>query len=158
MHAPPLSTVARVPSVARPWLTRLLWTLGGLGAWAVLGLALWLRPDARGFGTHQQLGLPPCMFEAMVGLPCPGCGLTTSFAHMARGHFLEAFGAHLMGPFLFVLTAALALCWPWAVRRAYPFGAVLAHRLALPVLSVTLAAGLTTLVLRLARHFLASRG
>lgn len=140
--------------VARPWMTRLFWVTAGLSAWFVLGAAAWLRPDARGFGTHQQLGLPPCMFEAMVGVPCPGCGLTTSFAHMAHGQPLAAFGAHLMGPLLFLLTLAVGVAWPWAARRAYPVGDVLAHRAAAPVLGATLAAGLVTTALRLARHFL----
>ncbi len=156
MDAAPLAATAAAPPETRafPWLTRAFWVVAGVVAWGVLGAAAWLRPDGRGFGTHQQLGLPPCMFEAMVGVPCPGCGLTTSFAHMAHGHVFQAFGAHLMGPFLFLLTLAVGVAWPWAVKRAFPVGAVLAHRATAPVLSVTLAAGLTTLALRLARHFL----
>src|SRR3954468_17308327 len=82
-------------------LGRVAWALLGAGAWAVTGVALWLRPDVRGFGTHQQLGLAPCGFSAATGIPCPGCGLTTSFANMAHGHIVNAFGAHLMGPLLF---------------------------------------------------------
>ena len=89
-----------------------------------------------------------------MGLPCPGCGLTTSFAHMAHGHLLAAFGAHLMGPLLFGLTLAVGIAWPWALRRPYPVGEVLAHRAAAPVLGATLAAGVVTMVLRLVRHFL----
>lgn len=135
------------------WLTRLFWLVAGAGSWLVLGLSAWLRPDPRGFGSHQQLGLPPCTFEAMTHVPCPGCGLTTSFANMAHGHVLRAFGAHLMGPLLFLLTLGVAIAAPWATKRAYPVTRVLAHPSATAVLSVTLAAGLITFALRLVHRF-----
>ncbi|NBO19844.1 MAG: DUF2752 domain-containing protein, partial [Proteobacteria bacterium] len=50
---------------------------------ATLGLSnvRWLTPDARGLGTHEQLGLPPCGFYLWYGLPCPSCGMTTSWPH-----------------------------------------------------------------------------
>ena len=150
-ESPPLAQSP--PTDESSWLTRLVWVVAGLVSWAVLGLSAWLRPDTRGFGTHQQLGLPPCTFEAMTRVPCPGCGLTTSFAHMAHGHLFSAFGAHLMGPFLFLLTLAVAVSAPWAARRAFPVMQVLAHRAATPVLSVTLAAGLITFAMRLAHRF-----
>jgi hypothetical protein len=141
------------PAEVGSWLTRLFWAVAGLGCWAVLGIAAWLRPDPRGFGSHQQLGLPPCSFEAVTHVPCPGCGLTTSFANMAHGHVLVAFGAHLMGPLLFLLTLGVALASPWAARRAYPVTRVLAHPAATATLSVTLAAGLITFAIRLAHRF-----
>ncbi len=133
--------------------TRAFWLAAGATAWFVVVASAWLRPDPRGFGTHQQLGLPPCMFEAYAHFPCPGCGLTTSFAHMAHGHVVDAFGAHLMGPFLFALTLAVAVASPWALRRALPVAVVLAHPAATPVLSVTLAAGMITLAGRIVRHY-----
>ncbi|MFO0644803.1 MAG: DUF2752 domain-containing protein [Polyangiales bacterium] len=141
------------PPQDAPWLTRLFWLIAGLGSWAVLIVSAWLRPDPRGFGSHQQLGLPPCTFEAMTRVPCPGCGLTTSFANMAHGHVLRAFGAHLMGPLLFLLTVAVALAAPWATRRAFPVTRVLSHPGATATLSVTLAAGLITFAIRLAHRF-----
>ena len=131
-----------------PWISRLVWAASTLVAWAVVGLSFWLRPDPRGFGTHQQLGLPPCGFAEVAHLPCPGCGLTTSFARMAHGQVLSAFGAHLMGPPLFLLTLAVALCGPWAVRRGMPVSQVLEHPAATGVLGTTLACGLVTWALR----------
>ncbi len=152
MHPAPLADAPARPEPT--WPTRLLWAIAGLGSWAVLAFAAWLRPDPRGFGTHQQLGLPPCTFEAMTHVPCPGCGLTTSFACMAHGHPLGAFAAHLMGPLLFLLTLAVAVTAPWATRRALPVTRVLAHPATSAVLAVTLAAGLVTFALRLAHRFL----
>jgi hypothetical protein len=118
--------------------------------WAVLLTAVRLHADTRGFGTHQQLGLPPCGFAAATGVPCPGCGLTTSFAHMAHGHFAAAFTAHLMGPPLFVLTAVVALYAPYAIVRARPLATLLDTRASLPSLALTAGAGVLTFVLRLA--------
>ena len=137
------------------WPARAFWTLAGAGAWLVLLIAAWLEPDPRGFGSHQQLGLPPCMFEAFAHFPCPGCGLTTSFANMAHGHVIRAFQAHLMGPALCALTQATALCAPWTIRRAVPLTRVLASPATTGFLAVTLALGLITFALRLGRHFLA---
>ncbi len=42
----------------------------------VLGVARWLEPDAKGYGTHQQLGLPPCSSILLFGSKCPACGMT----------------------------------------------------------------------------------
>jgi hypothetical protein len=132
------------------------WGILALGAWAVLAVAAWLRPDARGYGTHQQLGLPPCQFELGTGVPCPGCGLTTSFALMAHGHVVRAFGAHLMGPVLFAMTLALALYAPAAIVRARPLRTALDARPTLPALTLAVALGLLTFGLRVA-HALAAR-
>lgn len=64
---------------------------------AVMVLAAGLAPDARGLGTHQQLGLPPCSLVVLTGLPCPTCGMTTAFAHAARGQFAAAWLAQPAG-------------------------------------------------------------
>ena len=140
-------------SVGRPWVSRATWAVLGLGAWAVLATAAWLRPDARGFGTHQQLGLPPCAFQAATHVPSPGCGLTTSFANMAHLHVLDAFRAHLMGPLLFLLTVCVAVMSPWAARRALPLSRVLEHPATATSLVVTLGAGMITFGARLLTAF-----
>ncbi|MBF0492254.1 MAG: DUF2752 domain-containing protein [Deltaproteobacteria bacterium] len=85
-------------------LSRLFLLISSSG---ILLLSFWLKPDTRGFGTHEQLGLPPCPFLFFTGYPCPACGLTTSFSHMAHGHFMAAFSSHPLGPFLFLMNVAL---------------------------------------------------
>lgn len=137
-------------SASRPWVARLLWLIAALASWPVIALSFWLTPDARGFGTHQQLGLPPCNFQDATGVPCPGCGLTTSFSNMAHAHLLDAFAAHLMGPPLFLITLAVAVASPWALRRAIPLDQVLSHRGAVATLGVTLLLGLLTFGARIA--------
>jgi hypothetical protein len=129
-------------------IERAAWVLIALASWPILVVAAWLRPDARGFGTHQQLGLPPCAFSAVTGVPCPGCGLTTSFAHMAHGHIVAAFGAHLMGPPLFAIVCTVAFYAPFAIVRARPLRVLYDSRLALPALLFTAGAGLLTFALR----------
>jgi uncharacterized protein DUF2752 len=95
----------------------------------IYAIAVWLTPDPRGVGTHEQLGLPPCQTLALFGFPCPFCGMTTAFTHMARGQVWEAVrvqpagalgfiggGAFLIGCVVFALTGR----WPAGVA-AFPY-------------------------------------
>ncbi len=83
---------------------------------AGFGLARSLEPDPRGFGTHQRLGLPPCTTRALWNLPCPGCGMTTCFAHFTRGQLLPAMRANLAGVLLAIVCATAI---PWCLWSAW---------------------------------------
>ncbi len=83
---------------------------------AGFGVALSLDPDPRGFGTHQQLGLPPCTFRLLFGFPCPGCGMTTCFAHFVRGQFGDSVRANPAGA---ILATVSALLIPWSLWSLY---------------------------------------
>ncbi|MBS1789842.1 MAG: DUF2752 domain-containing protein [Acidobacteria bacterium] len=76
-----------------------------------------LKPAAQGFGTHEQLGLPPCAFFKWTGIPCPNCGLTTSFAHSARLHFFRALITQPFGVLAFCLMLASIPFFIFLVRR-----------------------------------------
>lgn len=76
---------------------------------AVLGLAVFLEPDARGFGTHERIGLPPCGFLVATGLPCPTCGMTSSFALMMHAHPVDAVVAQPAGAMLCLATLVVML-------------------------------------------------
>ena len=71
----------------------------------------------------QRIGVEVCWLRALSGLPCPGCGLTRSVCHLARGELAQALGLHPFGPpvLAFSLFAASSLLWPAAfgarVRR-----------------------------------------
>lgn len=121
---------ARPPLPTAPWsskeamLSRAIWALLFLTPVAVVITAMILVPDHSDLGTHGQLGLPPCGFFVFTGYPCPGCGLTTAFAHMVR---LELHGAWTANPFgipLFLSTvafipfAALGFLRGWSVLDA----------------------------------------
>jgi hypothetical protein len=86
---------------------RLRGALVALPCLAVLWIAYELTPRRAGYGTHENLGLPPCSFLARTGYPCPSCGLTTSFAAMARGDVAAAAVAHPFGAALFVVIAVV---------------------------------------------------
>lgn len=89
--------------------------LGGLG---VLGIAVWLRPDPRGFGTHTQLGFDPCGLLVRTGLPCPTCGMTTAFAYTVRGQAWQAVKAQPGGFLLCVgLMAGVAISLITLINR-----------------------------------------
>ncbi|MBS0265172.1 MAG: DUF2752 domain-containing protein [Planctomycetes bacterium] len=79
---------------------------------AGFSLSLHLDPDPRGFGTHQRLGLPPCTFRALLDIPCPGCGMTTSFSHFVRGNLVQAARANIGGALL-ALCCAVQIPWCW---------------------------------------------
>mgnify|MGYP003739701401 CR=1 FL=1 len=73
-------------------------------------LARFLEPDARGYGTHQQFGLPPCTFLTLFGWRCPSCGMTTAWANLVRGRLVTAVEVHLTGTLLALLDL-LAAGW-----------------------------------------------
>lgn len=63
----------------------------------VLAVAGSLTPDPTGMGTHRQLGLGGCAMLTATGIPCPMCGMTTTFTwlahlHLVRGTLNQPFG------------------------------------------------------------------
>lgn len=86
-----------------------LWCLFLLAGFSV---AVMLQPDPRGFGTHQRLGLPPCTIRSSLGVLCPTCGMTTSFANFVRGRFVQSLEANVGG---FLLACACAAQVPWSI-------------------------------------------
>lgn len=130
---------------------RLLMALLGVVLLVVWGIACWLEPDPRGFGTHEGLGLPPCSFKAWTGRPCPSCGMTTAFANMARGRLVAATKANCGG--VLVALASLVMA-PWCLASARqgrllgvtaPDRALLA--LLVPIISISLVNWLIRLIL-----------
>ncbi|MBI1338241.1 MAG: DUF2752 domain-containing protein [Phycisphaera sp.] len=75
----------------------------------VLFVGAWLRPDARGMGTHEELGLPPCGFVVATGLPCATCGYTTSFSLAAHGSLVQSFINQPAACVLALFTACMAV-------------------------------------------------
>lgn len=80
---------------------------------SLLGLAAWMEPAAQGLGTHLQLGLAPCGWVVYGGIPCPSCGMTTSFAHATDGNFLGALRAQPAGAVLAFITACALVASGW---------------------------------------------
>ena len=99
-HNKPLPTLSVVQRMTA-------FVLAGLSL-ALLLTASRLTPDSSGMGTHHQLGLPRCGWLVSYGLPCPTCGMTTSFAHVVRGELASSLYAQPMGT-LIALAAAMTL-------------------------------------------------
>ena len=89
-------------------------------------LAIFAEPDVRGFGTHEQLGLPACRAVELAGLPCPACGVTTSAVLAARGRVLEALDNQPFGALLALALPLLALLALRAHRSGRDLGRALA--------------------------------
>ena len=81
----------------------------GVGALALLVLAMLLAPSEDGHGTHTRMGLPACGWVVAFDTPCPTCGMTTSYAHAVRGDLVTAAKTQPMGTLLAILTAATAV-------------------------------------------------
>jgi hypothetical protein len=91
-----------------------------LGLLAVFATALWLDPydetgNPRRMGTHVQIGLPPCTFQTITGVPCPSCGMTTSFALLMHGDVRNSLRANAVGTLLALFWLALI---PWSIACA----------------------------------------
>ena len=71
----------------------------------VLGVAAWLNPSPAGHGTHEQLALPACDWAVGFSMPCPTCGMTTSFAWAASGDLMQATLTQPFGALLALGTA-----------------------------------------------------
>jgi hypothetical protein len=88
-----------------------------MGLVCVLALAAALDPDPRGWGTHQQLGLPPCTFAMLFHRRCPSCGMTTAWANVLHGRIAAALQANACGALLVMAAlAGAAWCLAAAVR------------------------------------------
>ena len=94
-----------------------LWAVAtGVILLGLLAVARVLTPSPAGMGTHQQLGLPPCTFDAMFGVRCPSCGMTTSWSHFTRGSFVSSWNANPGGLCLAVLAGVTGV---WSLVTAY---------------------------------------
>jgi hypothetical protein len=77
------------------------WFLAGLAGLAVAAvLHVWNPPG--------DPALSVCWSRRFLHLPCPGCGLTRAFAHLAKGEWSAAVADHPLAP---VLALEMVLVW-----------------------------------------------
>lgn len=105
LHAP----LRRFESLPVSLQDRLVGLLLSAPTGVVLAVARSLSPDPRGLGTHRQLGLGGCSMLTTTGVPCPMCGMTTSFAHMAHLGLVQALKTQPFGVVLFSATLGVFL-------------------------------------------------
>ena len=94
---------------------RCILAVAGLAMAGVLVTAAVLKPASEGMGTHEQLGLSPCYFPEKLGVPCPACGMTTSWAHFMDGNIRASAEVNLGG---FMLCITCLFCAPWFLISA----------------------------------------
>ena len=126
-----------------PTQNRLIAAVFFAASTGVLLLALWMTPSAKGMGTHQQMGLPPCGFKLATNLPCISCGMTTSFAHTADGDVVSGFLTQPAGMLLALGCALLSVVSFWSLVSGMslaPLGRMLARPAAIVVMIATLLA------------------
>ena len=126
-----------------PRYQRIILVATGLLLLTQLAVAGCLQPAPEGYGTHRQLGLPPCSFQTWFGFRCPTCGMTTSWAYLVRGRLMGSLSANTGGTLLGVLAIVMA---PWAIVSGWrgewmwrPLDDVTAVSIGASVLLVTMA-------------------
>jgi hypothetical protein len=105
----PLIFSPRAPRIRVNVFGRLLALATGISCLCPLVIAAVLIPNPNGMGTHTALGLPRCAFQQAWGIPCPSCGMTTSWAWFARGNLAASVWIQPMGAILAV--AACVVLW-----------------------------------------------
>jgi hypothetical protein len=117
----------------RPWI-RLVLVVSGLSVLGLFVVARFLTPDPSGIGTHEQLGMLPCGFKLMFDIPCPSCGMTTSWSWLVRGEISQAcrthFGGVMLGVFcgvfaIWLIVSGIGGRWFPGVPSAFWWGTVL---------------------------------
>lgn len=66
-------------------------------------------------GSHTSIGLGACRFKELFDIPCPSCGMTTSFAMFVRMDFINALRANWVGTLLAAICLTLI---PWGILSA----------------------------------------
>ena len=91
-----------------------LWVLAGLlAAGGFLLFRVWIPAP----GSQDTV----CLMRRLSGLPCPGCGMTRAFAHLAKGEWKAAASDHLLA---YGVAAEMGLAWiAWGglLARRRPF-------------------------------------
>jgi Protein of unknown function (DUF2752) len=81
-----------------------LWLLTGLAGLAGLALLHFWVPSGDAASAI-------CLSRRLFHLPCPGCGMTRAFAHLAKGEWSAALLDHPLSPALVVELIAGWIVW-----------------------------------------------
>lgn len=123
---PPLVAAEVVPAFAAPqadvWfhLVLLLLSSGVL----ILAAILRVQDSEQVVVPWIEVSVPgSCSYRLLLGIPCPGCGLTRCFVSLAHGDLLKAWQYNAVGVFFFVLVVLqipFRLGQLWRVQHGLP--------------------------------------
>lgn len=91
-------------------------------------ITVWAVVFVASFVYRPEFGLVICPFRRFWGIPCPGCGLTRSFAAFAHGCWADAFRFHLLGPAFYVIGILMFGRAVYELWRGYEVAMVIHHR------------------------------
>jgi len=107
---------------------------------AIVGFFVFLWISTRG-GVDLERLFGICGFKQRHGLPCPGCGITTSSLHFVSGHFIKAFYIQPAGAIMCILLGIIGLlCLSRAIfaTRLIPAGVSISHAIKYFLLSAAI--------------------
>lgn len=84
---------------------------GKLGFYLLLPLVFWLIPNSW-FEMHPS----PCIFRNLLGVRCPGCGMTRAVSCAVHGKFERAFNYNRL---VIIVLPLLGYSWLLSIRREY---------------------------------------
>ena len=61
-----------------------------------------------------------CLSRRLLHLPCPACGLTRAFAHLAKGEWAAAVVLHPLAPLIALEMILGWLLWGWQLAARRP--------------------------------------
>lgn len=74
-----------------------------IAGWCLLAIAATVALTVKITGLDIFACLPPCMFHALTGLYCPGCGGTRAFRALLQGNLFQSFCYHPIVPYAAIL-------------------------------------------------------
>lgn len=90
------------------------WVLAGFTGLAGFGaLHAWAPQEGAGNSI--------CVSRRLLHLPCPGCGMTRAFAHLAKGEWSAAVTDHPLAPVLALEAIVGWTVWGAALAAGRPF-------------------------------------
>ncbi|GAB3112557.1 hypothetical protein GCM10027055_15760 [Janibacter alkaliphilus] len=107
---PPPADQGRAYSLPSRIVTLALAAVGSIG---LVIAALWPV-------SSVDNGQSTCLLQMTTGLPCPGCGMTRSWVHLAHGDISGAFAYNAFGPLVMAATVAVVGYTAWALLRRRP--------------------------------------